>query len=128
LISCPNHVVHVTENYSPENPGITEVVTQLTRHLSREGWQTTILTTREAVKASTEGVEIKEFPVHPPGKMWRYPVGMRRVLSQLALLPGTVFHLHGIWAVPAIVTSSGTLTRPGGPKSRMAPYPRVWPG
>lgn len=96
----PGHIYNITDNHSPSHPGVTAVVTQLTRYLARQGWPTTILAAGAALTAAAEGVQLVEFPLRQGGQSWRYPVKMGDYFKGLNAHSGSLFHLHGVWGAP----------------------------
>lgn len=94
------HIFHVTEDHSPANTGVTEVITQLTRYLAGQGWPTTVLTAGKGVTPVPEGVGLAEFPLRPGGRIWRYPDKLGACLQEIKRDMGNIFHLHGVWGAP----------------------------
>jgi glycosyltransferase involved in cell wall biosynthesis len=94
------HIFHVTEDHSPANTGVTEVITQLSRYLTGQGWPTTVLTAGKAVTPVPAGVGLVEFPIRPAGRIWRYPDKLKAFLQEIKRDMGNIFHLHGVWGAP----------------------------
>ncbi len=99
-VSRPRRVFQVTDNHSPGHPGVTAVVTQISRHLGRQGWPVTILAAGQAEGSPPPGVELVEFPLLGGGNSWRYSPDLARYLESGAVGPGDILHLHGIWNAP----------------------------
>lgn len=94
-------VTHILHDYSrTNNTGPSQVVRQLTSCLNRRGVQSTILTVGAAAMEAPENIGLREFPLRPGGRLWRYPAGIAAYLSDLARRPGQVFHIHGVWGAP----------------------------
>jgi glycosyltransferase involved in cell wall biosynthesis len=98
-------VFHVTDNHSPQHPGVTTVVTQLSRYLVDHGWATTVLTAGSGDYPVSEGVELREFPIPPGGQIWRYPRHLANYLKENGQLSGNILHLHGVWMAPQWVAA-----------------------
>jgi glycosyltransferase involved in cell wall biosynthesis len=95
-----SHIFQIDEDYSPSHAGITTVVAQLSGYLAGQGIPTTILTAGEGSKPTAAGVDLVKFPLSRFGRRWRYPVGMKAYLKEVARTPGALFHLHGPWCAP----------------------------
>jgi len=93
-------IYHVTDNHSPSHPGVTAVITQLTRFLAGQGWSTTVLAAGKALTPVPEGVGLVEFPLRPGGRTWRYPDKLKPYLQKIKKASGNIFHLHGVWGAP----------------------------
>ena len=98
-VSRPRRVFQVTDNHSPGHPGVTAVVTQISRHLGRQGWPVTILAAGQAEGSPPPGVELVEFPLLWGGNSWRYAPDLARYLES-GVAAGDILHLHGIWNAP----------------------------
>ena len=99
-ISSEGRIFHITENYSPANPGVTTVITQLTRYLTGKGRQAAVLTAGKAGNFLSQETELLEFPIGRHNLAgWRYPEGMESDLTKLAGR-GPIFHIHGVWFAP----------------------------
>ena len=70
LESRRRRIFQVTENHSAGNTGVTAVVTQISRYLSRQGWPVTILAAGKAAGPVPPGVDLVEFPLRPAGNPW----------------------------------------------------------
>lgn len=95
-----DHIFQIDEDHSPGHAGITAVVSQLSGYLASQGVPTTILTAGEGSMPTATGVEIVKFPLSRFGRRWRYPMGMKAYLEEVARTPGIIFHLHGPWCAP----------------------------
>jgi glycosyltransferase involved in cell wall biosynthesis len=93
-------IFHITENHSPGHPGVTAVITQLTRYLAGRNWRATVLTAGKALTPVPAGVDLVEFPLFAGGRFWRYPRNFVAYLEKLASQPGSILHLHGVWGAP----------------------------
>jgi len=92
------HVLHVTQEHSPRNPGVTAVVNALGLHLTRTEWSSTVAIAGLALTPVPEGVESVELPLLIKfDRMWRYSYQMKLYFESMKEHPGTVFHLHGVW-------------------------------
>jgi glycosyltransferase involved in cell wall biosynthesis len=100
LNSKCERVFHVTDNHSPQHPGVSTVVTQLSRYLGDHGWATTILTAGPAHYPVSKRVELREFPIPPGGQIWRYPQSLADYLKEIRPISGSILHLHGVWMAP----------------------------
>ncbi len=90
----------VTDNHSPGHPGVTAVVTQISRYLGRRGWPVTILAAGRAEGELPPGVTLKEFPRLWGGNSWRYAPDLVRYLEAGGAGPADILHLHGVWGAP----------------------------
>jgi glycosyltransferase involved in cell wall biosynthesis len=90
----------ITDNHSPANSGVTEVVTQLSRYLASQGRPTTVLTADRALTPVPDGVDLVEFPLQPGVQTWRYPNNMGAYMRGIRANTGNIFHLHGVWGAP----------------------------
>ncbi len=96
----PPHIFHVTDNHSPAHPGVTAVITQISRGLAAASWPVTILAAGPAGAPPPPGVTLRAFPLARLAGPWRYPRGLTDYLDRLAADPGVVLHLHGVWGAP----------------------------
>ncbi|MFP3868041.1 MAG: glycosyltransferase [Desulfobacteraceae bacterium] len=99
------HVYHIDEDHSPAHAGMTEIVSQTSRYLASQDWPTTIVTAGPGSMPVADGVELVKFPLSTWGKRWRYPQGMKAYLDQVMRIPGSVFHIHGTWGAPQLLTA-----------------------
>jgi glycosyltransferase involved in cell wall biosynthesis len=100
MTTMERHVFQVDEDYSPSHAGITAVVSQLSGYLGSQGVPTTIVTAGEGSMPTATGVDLVKFPLGRFGRRWRYPMGMKTYLDDVARAPGIIFHLHGPWCAP----------------------------
>jgi glycosyltransferase involved in cell wall biosynthesis len=91
-------VLHVTEDHSFANTGITFAVDALMRHLSGMIEQSIFCVGQDAIPAP-DGVDLHCLALHGPGKVWRMPFGGQAELKSL-IAKTEIVHLHGIWMWP----------------------------
>ncbi len=93
-------IFHLTDNHSPAHPGVTAVVTQISRYLAGEQWPVTVLAAGTAGTPVPAGAGLVEFPLRPGTGTWRYPAGLGRYLADAVSPVDSVLHLHGVWGAP----------------------------
>jgi len=118
------HPIHVTEDHSWNNTGITRVVDLLARNMAAVGLKQTIISAGDSPIPPPLGVEAVNVPIASRGLTWRWSPGFAPTLRRLlADHPRTVTHLHGLWmseqwiaariaqaeGVPFLITPHGML-------------------
>jgi glycosyltransferase involved in cell wall biosynthesis len=98
-------VIHITEEYSPEQYGLTSVINQLTNYLAEQRFPTTVLSAGPVICTKIEGVTYKDFSLPLGCQTWRYPAGMKKYLENMLNYPGNLLHLHGVWKAPQWLAS-----------------------
>ena len=88
-------VLHVTEDHSVRNTGISSAVDALTRCVPEE-IMPAIFTTGADPLPLRPGVELHAFPVGGFARAWRYAPGAEQALAK-AIAAADVVHLHGLW-------------------------------
>jgi glycosyltransferase involved in cell wall biosynthesis len=88
-------VLHVTEDHSFQNTGISGAVDAMTRHLPDE-IQPAIACVGEDTLPARPGVRIHTFPTHGLSKVWRFSAGQHENLAR-AVAAADVVHIHGLW-------------------------------
>ncbi len=91
-------VLHVTENHSPTNTGITSALDALTRCVP-DAIQPSIACVGEGAIAVRPGVALHSFPTGGMAATWRFSAGASKELGRL--IEGTdIVHVHGLWMWP----------------------------
>lgn len=118
------HLIHVTEDHSWNNTGITRVVDLLARNMAAVGLNQTIISAGDSPIPPPAGVEAVNVPIPSRGLAWRWSPGFAPTLRRLsASHPRAVTHLHGLWmseqwiaariahaeGVPFLITPHGML-------------------
>lgn len=93
-------IFHLTDNHSPAHPGVTAVVTQISRYLAGQDWPVTVLAAGPARTPVPAGVGLVEFPLRRGSGGWRYPVGLATYLHETISPSDCILHLHGVWGAP----------------------------
>ena len=90
------HILHVTEDHSPTNTGITSAVDALVRQVQPALSVTLLSTGSEAVPlpAGVSGVQLPTGGIG--GRLWRFAPGAGHRLAQ-QVQQADVIHLHGAW-------------------------------
>jgi glycosyltransferase involved in cell wall biosynthesis len=88
-------ILHITEDHSPRNTGITTLLESLTRALRPFAPQAIVATGPPAVTVG-EGVQLTALPSEGRRNPWQVGGGARAVLPQ-AVGAASVIHLHGLW-------------------------------
>lgn len=119
------HIYHVTDDYSSGHPGVTGMISQLSRYLAGQGRPTTILAAGAAATAPPAGVALVEFPSPLRGRGWRFPRGLVSFLSR-GNREDRILHLHGVWMAPQWLAAraAGRLGLPAmlTPHNMLAPW------
>ena len=118
------HPIHVTEDHSWNNTGITRVVDLLARNMTAVGLNQTIISAGDSPIPPPAGVEAVNVSIPSRGRAWRWSPGFAPTLRRLlADHPHAVMHLHGLWmseqwiaariahaeGVPFLITPHGML-------------------
>jgi glycosyltransferase involved in cell wall biosynthesis len=91
-------VLHVTEDHSPVNTGVTSAIDALTRCVP-DTIQPSIACIGEETIPLRSGVELHAFPTAGLAAKWRFSAGLEKELARL--VAGTdVVHVHGLWMWP----------------------------
>ena len=88
-------VLHVTEDHSIRNTGITGTLDKLLRRLPTEISCALLCTAPDPV-APPDGVRLYSLLPGRVGRPWHWALGQRRALS-CAISESDVVHLHGLW-------------------------------
>jgi len=88
-------VLHVTEDHSTRNTGITAAVDALTRRMP-EMIQPSIACVGDEVLPVTEHAALAVFPTRGIGRVWRFAPGSAAALARL-VAEADVVHIHGLW-------------------------------
>ncbi len=88
-------VLHVTEDHSARNTGITTAVDALTRY-APETIQPAIACVGDEALPAAAHVQLTVLPARGPGRVWRFAPGGGAVLARL-IAEVDVVHLHGLW-------------------------------
>jgi glycosyltransferase involved in cell wall biosynthesis len=88
-------VLHVTEDHSTANTGISSAVDALTRCVPAE-ISPSIACVGEETLPLRQGVGLVTFPTRGLAKTWRYSPGSGPALER-AIADNDVVHLHGLW-------------------------------
>jgi glycosyltransferase involved in cell wall biosynthesis len=91
-------IVHVTEDHSIQNTGITSAVDTLTCQLSQAVNLEILSIGPEAVPVP-KGVQLTLLKASLPHRMWRAAPGQQSILRE-SLAQANIVHLHGIWMWP----------------------------
>jgi len=91
-------IIHVTEDHSNHNTGITSAVDALTRQLNQAVDLEVLSIGPEAVPVPI-GVQLTLLKANLPGGLWRVALGEPSILRQ-SIAQATIVHLHGIWMWP----------------------------
>lgn len=95
------NIIHVTEDHSIRNTGITEVVSQIsskTQALLGKDGTVCIMATGDGAVEGRGGVAVESHPVQGAvGRIWRWsPSFSSRLEAELSRKP-SVLHIHGVW-------------------------------
>ncbi len=88
-------VLHVTEDHSTRNTGITAAVDALMRCVP-ETIQSSIACVGDDVLPVTEHADLAVFPTRGMGRVWRFAPGGAAPLARL-VAGADVVHIHGLW-------------------------------
>ena len=91
-------VLHVTEDHSPANTGITSALDALTRCVP-DTIQPSIACVGEEVIAVRPGVQLHAFPTGGLAATWRFSGGSEAGLARL-IADADVVQVHGLWMWP----------------------------
>ena len=88
-------VLHVTEDHSFQNTGISGAVDAMTRYIP-DVIQPAIACVGEETLPLRPGVELYTFPTQGLSKVWRFSAGQRDNLARV-VAAADVVHIHGLW-------------------------------
>lgn len=101
------NVLHVTEDHSFANTGVTAAVDQLSARLAKSlgsNGSAHICAIGDAVASPCAAVEMTLLPVASMGRAWRWSGNLPERLAALVSAGQTgVVHLHGVWMAPQLV-------------------------
>jgi glycosyltransferase involved in cell wall biosynthesis len=97
-------VLHVLEDFSVGNTGVTAVVRQISQWQARQCAWVGVYATGQSNLMAPEGVHVHYSELNSLSGGWRYPLGGEHELMQLVRNYGvTVIHLHGLWRAAPII-------------------------
>jgi glycosyltransferase involved in cell wall biosynthesis len=88
-------ILHITEDHSLNNTGITQAVETLVHQLS-SSFEQEIITTGDEIAAIHNQCVVTCLPISKMLKVWRFSLGGQNVLAN-KLSISDVVHIHGIW-------------------------------
>jgi glycosyltransferase involved in cell wall biosynthesis len=91
-------ILHVTEDHSVNNTGITSAVDGLIRQLNQVVDLEVLSINPEAVPVP-KGVQLTLLKASLPGGLWRAALGQQSIL-RASIAQANIVHLHGIWMWP----------------------------
>lgn len=91
-------IIHVTEDHSNHNTGITSAVDALTCQLIQAVDLEVLSIGPEAVTVP-KGVQLTLLKASLPHRMWRAALGQQSILRE-SIAQANIVHLHGIWMWP----------------------------
>lgn len=120
------NLLFVTEDHSPENFGITTVLSQLANQLVTidNPVNLTIASTSKKTVRQNPRIRVELIPPYPPGNPWRWsPKLKKQLISIFEKNNINLVHIHGIWMavqynglqlaqqrnLPVVLTSHGML-------------------
>jgi glycosyltransferase involved in cell wall biosynthesis len=96
-------ILHVTEDHSTRNTGITSAVDALTRQLNQSADLEILSIGPEAVDVA-KGVQLTLLKASLPQRIWRAALGQQSIL-RASIAQANIVHLHGIWMWPQWVAA-----------------------
>lgn len=91
-------VLHVLEDFSRHNTGVTTVVRQITAWQAKHCQWVGVYVSGESDLTPPEGVNVFEVKIEPWSRFWRYPVGgSRKIEESLRTNNVDLVHIHGLW-------------------------------
>ena len=98
------NVLHVTEDHSRANTGVTAVVQQLTANVASSllpNGGVYIFAMGAESEAPAQGVVLDTLPIPAIGRGWRWAPGLsRRLRDLIETYCIDLVHLHGVWMAP----------------------------
>lgn len=105
-------ILHVTESHERAAGGVSTVVDQLVRYLSKAGRQVGLLSVGLDPMAVPSDVVWRKVPPRGVGRVWGAGLGLRAAVEEmLAEFKPHVVHLHGAWLAAQWLTARGAWDR-----------------
>lgn len=92
-------IVHVTDDLSPSNTGISSAIRELARAALAAGHSVAAVTVGSVAEPSVPNFSIHSVACKGAGSVWRYAPDFDTELLE-AVGDDTVIHLHGMWMYP----------------------------
>lgn len=92
-------IVHVAEDLSPANTGITTSVREFAQACIAGGFEVEAVTVGEEVDLGVPGLSLRSAHLGRIGSGWRYAPAFTDKL-RMAVGDGAVIHVHGMWMYP----------------------------
>lgn len=92
-------IVHVVEDLSAANTGVTSSVKELARIAAAHGHDVEIVATHTDELSAIPGVRVHSVPAMPLLRAWRYSWQFSQALVK-AVGSGAIVHVHGVWMYP----------------------------
>lgn len=98
------NIIHVTEDHSTRNTGITEVLSQIsarTQIILGKGAAVRIMASGEDAVPGRAGVKVETYPVQGiAGRLWRRSPSFSASLDSMLAKKPSLLHIHGVWMAP----------------------------
>lgn len=105
-------ILHVVEDFSSGNTGVTAVVRQIVEWQARHCEWVGVYATGPVDLPSPHGVFVEAPELGTTGRSWRYPAGGLASLDRVIDAHGvTVIHLHGLWRAATLLGLKAAVTR-----------------
>lgn len=98
-------VVHVVEELSTAQTGITTFATQLSRYLVRTGFDVHLVSVGGADVELPEEVQLSLAPSSFVGRPYNWSPQLRRLIRRATDSSNSVVHIHGLWKAPQRIAS-----------------------
>ncbi len=103
-------VLHVLEDFTRQNTGVTSVVRQITAWQAKHCKWVGVYVSGEVDQARLEGVNIFEAKVESWSGLWRYPAGGSRKIEEIIRTNNVdIVHIHGLWRASTFLAVKAAL-------------------
>lgn len=103
-------VLHVVEDFSLANTGVTSVVRQVSAWQAKYVEWVGVYVSGKSDLVPPEGVNVFEFKIESWSRFWRYPVGgSRKIEETLRTNNVDLVHIHGLWRASTFLAVKAAL-------------------
>lgn len=92
-------VVHITDDFSAANTGVTTALKQLISHVSDKYLSMEVLAVGNDAVQVPEDVKVRLCPEFRCGRVWRFSPSIISLLKEISKQE-LILHIHGIWLAP----------------------------
>lgn len=110
IVPANIRALHVLEDFSLQNTGVTSVVRQLTAWQAKRCQWVGVYVSGKSDLIPPEGVNVFESKIEPWSRVWRYPSGGSKKIEEILRTTGVdIVHVHGLWRASTLLAVKAAL-------------------